>query len=101
MNRDMDHDESVRYLAAKERVEQLRGFYIHLAVFVMINLFLFGLNMATDRNDLWFYWPLLGWGIGIVAHALTVFVFNGQFGKGWEERKIAELMEKDRFSRRD
>jgi hypothetical protein len=52
MNRDMDHDESVRYLAAKECGEQLRGFYVHLAVVVMVNLFLYGLNMATNRDSL-------------------------------------------------
>lgn len=101
MNHDMDHDESVRYLAAKERVEQLRGFYVHLTVYVLVNLFLFGINMATDRDSLWFFWPLLGWGIGLGAHAMTVFVFDGKLGKNWEDRKIAELMEKDRRSSRE
>lgn len=46
MNHDMDHDESVRHLAAKDRVEQLRGFYVHLTVYILVNLFLFGINMA-------------------------------------------------------
>lgn len=27
---------------------------------------------------------------------MTVFVFTGRLGKGWEARKIAELIEKDR-----
>ncbi|HYI15106.1 MAG TPA: 2TM domain-containing protein [Thermomicrobiales bacterium] len=43
----------------------------------------------------------MGWGIGLGAHAMTVFVFHGRLGKGWEERKIAELMEKDRRPSRD
>jgi hypothetical protein len=96
----MNHDESVRYLAAKERVEQLRGFYVHLTVYVLVNLFLFGLNIATDRDNLWFFWPLLGWGIGLAAHAMTVFVFDGTLGKNWQERQISELMDKDRRSSR-
>jgi len=35
----------------------------------------------------------MGWGIAIVLHALRVFV--GPLGSNWEEKKIAELMEKD------
>jgi 2TM domain len=42
----------------------------------------------------WFYWALLGWGIGILAHALSVFGITGLFGSDWEEKKIAELMNK-------
>ena len=40
-------------------------------------------------------YPLAGWGIGIVIHALTTFPV-GIFGKEWEERKIKEYMEKDK-----
>jgi hypothetical protein len=35
---------------------------------------------------------MLGWGIGILSHALQVF----GIGKNWEEKKIKELMEKDK-----
>jgi hypothetical protein len=37
----------------------------------------------------------MGWGIGLIIHALFVFVFGPRFGADWEERKIRELMEKD------
>lgn len=81
-------DENQRYQKAKERVEELKGFYIHLIVYVLVNLFLFVLNMLTSPRYLWFYWPLIGWGIGVVGHAFSVI------GKGWEDRKIKELMQK-------
>ena len=44
----------------------------------------------------WFYWPLLGWGVGLGVHALNVFVLGGRFGQDWEERKTQEIMGRDR-----
>ncbi|MBG9936419.1 2TM domain-containing protein [Bacillus tropicus] len=83
------------YLRAKKRVENLKAFYIHLTVYILVNLMLFFINISSDSSKLWFLYPLGGWGIGIVIHGLTTFPF-GIFGKGWEERKIKEYMEKDK-----
>jgi hypothetical protein len=49
-------------------------FYIHLAVFFMVNALLLAINLATSATHLWFKWPLLGWGVGVLAHALLTFV---------------------------
>ena len=40
------------------------------------------------------HWPLLGWGLGIVAHAASVFAGFTFLGREWEERKIKDLMDK-------
>lgn len=90
----MDEDE--RYQRAKKRVEELKSFYIHFFVYIVVNLGLFCINMLTSPGVLWFYWPLFGWGIGIIVHALVVFGFGGLFGKEWEERKIEEIIEKEK-----
>ena len=87
-------DDQAGYERAKKRVEDIRGFYHHLLIYVLVNAFLFVLNILTSPGDLWFYWPLLLWGIGIVAHAASVFASGGLWGKDWEERKIKQLMEK-------
>ena len=88
--------EETKYQKAKERVEALRGFYIHLIVYVVVNLFLFLLNIITSPDSLWFYWPLLGWGIAIVGHALSVYWgIDRRFGADWEEKKVREIMEKE------
>ena len=39
---------------------------------------------------------LLFWGIGLLAHGLSVFLPGMILGNNWEERKIKELMEKDK-----
>ena len=82
-----------KYQEAKKRVAELRGFYRHLSVYVIVNLGLFLINMTTSPETLWFIWPLLGWGIAIVLHALRVF--GGTPGSSWEEEKIAELMKEE------
>jgi hypothetical protein len=89
----VERDEN--YLRAKKRVENLKAFYIHLTVYILVNLMLFFINISSDSSKLWFLYPLGGWGIGIVIHGLTTFPF-GIFGKEWEERKIKEYMEKDK-----
>ncbi len=88
--------EDIKYQRAKKRVEALKGFYIHLGVYVLVNLFLFLLNIITAPDHLWFFWPLLGWGIAIVAHGFSVFGSGRLFGAEWEERKIKEIMEKEK-----
>ncbi len=89
-------DEQARYDQAKKHVQELKGFYRHLSSYVLINAFLIAINLITSPNELWFYWPLFGWGIGIIAHAVSVFGGARFLGKEWEERKIRELMDKDK-----
>jgi len=84
------------YKRAQERVQQLRGFYIHAAIYVFVNIFLLLINLLTSPSSLWFYWPLLGWGVGLAVHAFVVFGAGGTLGKEWEERKIRQVMEQER-----
>lgn len=88
----MEEDE--RYKVAKERVEEIKGFYIHLGVYLIVNLGLFAINMITNPDALWFYWPMLGWGIGVVIHLFALVMEGGLFGPSWEDKKIHQLMQK-------
>jgi hypothetical protein len=90
-------EEQQRYERARKRVEALKGFYIHATAFVLVNIALFAINMLVG-GAWWFYWPLIGWGIGLGAHALGVFGFGGSgpWGQDWEKRKTREMMEKER-----
>jgi hypothetical protein len=80
-----------RYKAAQKYVRGVKEFYTHLAVFVIINAFLFGVDVLTG-SGWWFYWVALSWGIGLTIHAYVAFIDNRFFGSNWEERKIAELL---------
>jgi len=83
-----------RYAAARKQVEEEKGFYSHLASYVLVNLFLFFVDLFTSPGHWWFYWPLLGWGIGLASHGVNVFGKAGLFSKKWEERRIKQVMDK-------
>lgn len=61
------------YDSAVHRVEEKMRFFIHLTVYVLVNTMLTAINLLNNPQNLWFYWPLAGWGIGIVLHAWKVF----------------------------
>ncbi len=90
------NDESDSYKNAKERVMQLRGFYEHLAVYLIINIMLFIINLTTSPQSLWFYWVTIFWGIGLLLHAWKTFAGNAILGREWEEKKIREYMENEK-----
>ena len=87
--------EQETYERAKKRVEAKIGFYIHLAVYVGVNLLLIIINLTSSPQTLWFKWPLLGWGIGVFFHGLSVFVFSGRRLEAVKEKMIEEEMKKD------
>lgn len=66
------------YQQAKKRVEIKLGFKIHVAVYVGVNLLLLMINLSTPGDYLWVKWPALGWGIGLLFHALNAYVFPGK-----------------------
>ena len=90
----MEEQEQQRYERARARVQAIKGFYTHATAFVVVNLGLFLINLFTP-GPWWFFWPLIGWGIGLGVHALNVFGLGGRLGQDWEERKTRELMDKD------
>jgi len=87
-------DEHEKLTMAKQKVEAMTGFYIHLAVFVVVNAVLLVINIASGTSW-WVQWPILGWGIGILAHASAVFGRVPHFITNWQLRKIRQL--KDRM----
>jgi hypothetical protein len=54
------------------------GLYIHATVYVAVNVLLIAINLSTAPGQLWFKWPLLGWGIGLLAHAAAAFSLAGR-----------------------
>lgn len=84
---------------ARARVEQRRAFWIHLAVYVVVNFGLVALNVVTSPGSIWFVFPLIAWGIGLTAHGVCVSLLSGRFGLEWEERQVKDEVERLRRSR--
>ncbi|MBK8552821.1 MAG: 2TM domain-containing protein [Ignavibacteria bacterium] len=87
-------DSDPKYEEARKRVKALKGFYYNLFMYVVVNISLLIINLLTSPERLWFFWVLIGWGIGIIFQAFSVFGKNAVFGSEWEEKKIKEYMEK-------
>ncbi|WP_298424405.1 2TM domain-containing protein [uncultured Kordia sp.] len=93
------------YLRAKQKVENLRGFYVHLIIYVVVNSFITwqqvneyivkGKTLAQAFQDEGTYMLWIVWGLGLVLHGFNVFVTNGVFGQKWEERKIKQYMNEE------
>jgi len=93
------HDDD-RYFQARKRVQEIKGFYGNLTAYILVNIGFLVLNLLTTPNELWFYWPMLGWGVGVVIHGMRAFNYIPFFGKDWEDQKIKEFMEKEKEERK-
>lgn len=90
MNIQSNYNENMAYAKAKERVEQLKGFYANLISYCVVIPVLVIVNLNTS-NFQWFWFPMLGWGMGLAFHSLETF----GYGKNWEEKKIQEILNKE------
>jgi hypothetical protein len=81
---------------ARKRVKAKKDFYSHLATYLTMAVFFFLLNALTAPGRWWFYWPMLGWGIGLASHYLSVFGLpgNGAGGSEWEVKELAKERER-------
>lgn len=80
---------------ARERVEKLKGFYVHFSIYLLFIPVFIWLYYQSNTNFPWVIFPIAGWGMGVAGHASETFEFNPFFSKDWERRKIRELMDKD------
>jgi len=84
----------LKYERAKEHVEKLKGFYTHLAIYLLMIPFFIFLNFRSTGFP-WAIFSIIGWGFGIAGHAMETFNYNPLLGKNWEEKKMKEFMEED------
>lgn len=98
--------EEIRYKEAQKEVKKIKGFYTHAIVYVVVNIFIVYVNISNlDEGETYFQWKnfttAIFWGLGLLAHGLSVFLPTIVLGRDWEERKIKEFMENEKLSRRD
>lgn len=88
-------NENLAYARAKERVEKLKGFYGNLISYCIVIPILIIVNLSSPHPFQWFWFPLLGWGMGLTFHALETF----GYGKNWEEQKIQQILNKNKTNK--
>jgi hypothetical protein len=87
--------ENSSYLRAVERVEEIKGFYSSIIAYCIVIPFLIYINLTYVPQFHWFWFPIMGWGIGLIFQGFKAFGYNPFLGKNWEERKIREYMNED------
>ena len=91
---------------AEKKVKDLKGFYIHLTVYILAIIIIVAMNVMIriwEGESLYeavvnfgtFIIPFF-WGIGLLFHAVKVFDYHPFLGKDWEARQISKYIEKDK-----
>jgi len=75
---------------ARKRAGAKLGWYLHATVYVLVNLLIFAMSKYAFGTRPWSVFPLLGWGLGLALHGVSVFMLGT--GSGLRER----LVEKER-----
>jgi hypothetical protein len=78
------NEEEIRYTKAQEKVEEIKGFYGNLVSYIAVNIVLIAINLLVSPAYLWFFWPLLIWGIRVAIHGMKVFNYLPFLGTDWE-----------------
>lgn len=78
-------EDEALYQEARRRYAAKHGLLMHALVFVLVNAGLVGVNLLTTPRFLWFVYPLFGWGVGLLAHAISTWrIVSGGRERGIE-----------------
>jgi hypothetical protein len=62
--------------AEAKQILRRRVFLLHLSIYVTTNLSLVVIWALTGAGYPWFVFPILGWGIGLVAHGVVAYLLS-------------------------
>jgi hypothetical protein len=84
--------EQIERIAHKRAGAKL-GWYVHAALYVVVNIFIFAISSYAFGQRPWSVIPLLGWGLGLALHGISVFFLGagGSFREGLVKRERDRL----------
>jgi hypothetical protein len=89
----MDKDKELRK-KAKKKAKEKTGFYVHFLIYILVNAFLYAqwYWITEGEGFPWVITTTVGWGIGIIAHFIGVFIIDPYSEKlqGKEYQKLKE-----------
>ena len=77
---------------ALAHVRKVKSFYVHLTQYLIVISILAVVNLTSYPNYLWFVWPALGWGLGLLAHGAAVFNVVPFLDGAWERRQVEKFL---------
>jgi protein-S-isoprenylcysteine O-methyltransferase Ste14 len=76
---------------ARKIVKAKLSFIRHFVIYFIVVVVLAVLNNAVGDSYQWWLWVAFGWGIGVVIHFLSVYLFQS---RDLEERMIKRELER-------
>jgi transcriptional regulator with XRE-family HTH domain len=92
MDNVISETQSAEEILAFNQVRKLKGFYIHLAQYVLVIAVLTVINALTTPNHWWVQWVIMGWGVGVFFHWLQISERFGLFGSKWEKEQVEKRL---------
>ena len=80
---------------ARKRAGAKLGWYAHATVYVLANIVIFAMSRYAFGTRPWSVFPLLGWGLGLALHGVSVFILGS--GSNLRERLVQQ--ERERIQR--
>lgn len=77
---------------ARRRAGAKLGWYVHASFYVLVNLFVFSMSQYAFGTRAWSVKPLLGWGLGLALHGISVWFLGS--GGGLRERMVQKERER-------
>lgn len=97
-HKEQDHGEELRFVEAKKKIEEIKGFYWHLAVTVLTIPMIIWVNYEFVPEFTFFRYAVGGMVLALIFHWLGVFGLEKiGLGKEWQERKIKQLLQEEKF----
>ena len=92
MDNAVSETQSAEEILAFNQVRKLKGFYIHLAQYVLVVPSIAVINALTTPNRWWVQWVVMGWGIGVFFHWLQISERFSLFGSKWEKEQVEKRL---------
>lgn len=95
-----NYTQEEKYIKAQKRIKEIKGFYAHLFITILIIPFLIFINLSLVPEFHWFWFAAGGMTLGLLIHWFAVFGYSMLgLDSDWEQRKIREMMEKDNYQK--
>ena len=92
MDNVISESQSAEEILAFNQVRKLKGFYIHLAQYVLVIAVLTVINVLTTPNRWWVQWVIMGWCVGVFFHWLQISERFSLFGSKWEKEQVEKRL---------
>jgi hypothetical protein len=90
-----DAEADLRRLAER-RVRARFGFWTHAFTYLVVNSCLVAVNLLTTPHIFWSVFPILGWGVGLLAHGVSVYAWLSGFRERAVDAEMQRLRQRHR-----